>query len=362
MFKVKNKMAFLIVFTCFLLLGLPKPRLNFHLSEIKNKVNIEPKDGQYFSDEFLFLKTYYLMKKGRGYYESFNYAIIKDGRNIEKKGQILKSVWQWRWPFNFYLWKFLTKNGEGILNLFILFSAITLISSFFIAKKFLPPHLALLPPFLLFPYFLDVFEYKTSFLFTEWWGLFFFILAIVMLLYKRKILATLFFSLTVIIRELFIISVFTMFFLSLIFKKDRIIFLIAILVFLGGLILHIQHIRTLNGLNTSFDIYFQTGLHGFNKLNLLKRIAFSSRQYLLIPWKTNYFLILFGIGGLVIDAVRHKFKNLYPCLLGLFSFLPFLIINPFLGTVYNDYWGVVFMPLTIIFSPTILSVFYENRH
>jgi len=100
----------------------------------------------------------------------------------------------------------------------------------------------------------------------------------------------------------------------------------------------------------------KTRLPVFNKQVLLSTISFSTNSYLFLNFRPSLLWIIFALLGLLI-LVKHK-KNKYPVLIALFSFLPTLLIIGFIGQTPNqDYWGPIYIPLTAMFSTTILNIF-----
>ena len=86
-------------------------------------------------------------------------------------------------------------------------------------------------------------------------------------------------------------------------------------------------------------------------------LSFSSQNYFFFFLHPFRFFLLFATIGLLSLLIKNKDK-LLP-LLALFSFLPFFLFIFFFGiqTKWQDYWGIYYLPLAIIFAPTILTLF-----
>ena len=72
----------------------------------KELVKNIPAPKTYRSDEFIFLRTFYLVKDNLNYYSAFLDATKNDSRG----GYLTKDVMMWRLPTVFYFWKFILKG------------------------------------------------------------------------------------------------------------------------------------------------------------------------------------------------------------------------------------------------------------
>lgn len=326
------------------------------LTDIRNTSNIvsvEPKNKSFFTDEMEFLKKYYLMKNGVGYYQA---SLEAEKNNAAEEGvdkTWKQDFWGHRLPFIFYFWKLFTKNGAGIIDLFIIMSFLLLLSSYLITKKFVNRNLALLSPLILVPYLLNALR-STSFLFVEWWAMFFFVYGLASFYYRRFYLATLFFSLTVLTREHFIIPLSVMLIISILFNKPKkSVFSIPLLVFFIQIIIHAKIICSLININNSIGIIER--LSFINKNKVLTTLAFSTNSYLLVDIRPSLIWLscsLLGLSYLLIKA-----KNNYYTLIALATFLPLFISFFFMGnSIWEDYWGAMYVPVTAIFSPLIFRI------
>lgn len=326
---------FLIIFTLFFAL------ISFDLFLKKSLplVKSEPMPNQYRSDEFVFLRTFYLLKEGENYYAAFNKSVTQDIRG----GYLAKDVFAWRLPTVFYFWALFASTGFGIGILFIILSSLTLICVYRITGN-------ILSPVILAPYYLDAYYYQTSFLFTEWWGLFFFIFGLASLLNNHKKFAIIFLSLSILTRELFIIPVIFMTIVSFIFKKNRLIFLKIFFMFLVFYSVHYTLVQNQPVLESQRDIFSR--IHFFSIKQFQHEIAFSMRQYPLLNFRLP--LIIAASTPVILFIkflLAKKIKYLY-----LLSSISLLFLTPFSGNIYNDYWGITFMPLSLAFFPLVFSL------
>lgn len=309
-------------------------------------------ENPYNNDPGVLLSTYRSMEKGIDYYDSYQAAQL--GRFAQSI--IPGDIWGWRLPTIFYIWKFLPgESGLSIYFLYLLAASVTLFISYDLTKRFLGPFLAFLSPYLLFPY-LHFAARDQMLLETEWWAVFLFIASIYFLLKKKLFLATIFFSLTVLVRELFVLPVGLMF-LYCIFKQRKLapVFLIPSLAFL---VLFTYHIWRVNDYidATGTLLNARTVPNGF--FFLQQTFAFVSWEYLL--FKIRPFIILTTLATLgCLILIRRKY---FEGTILLLSFLPFPLAFLRFGTVpYNDYWGIVYVPMAIILSPLGLLVLKQAR-
>ncbi len=326
----------------------------FFTPEIIDKYQInrlsEPEFETYTSDEASFLKTFYLMKHNLGYYRAFKLS----RENGASGNNLQQDIFTWRMPVVFYLWKIFASGGMQIFKLYIFLSLLSLFSIYLILKKMTSPEYAILGPLLLLPYFYDTFRYKTAFLFTEWWGLLFFVIGLSAYFHKSQKLALLCFIITVSIRELFIIPVMLLLVWSFLKKGNfKIIFLAVIF---SGIIyfIHIFNIREVLGRTTDFSFFSR--FHPYHLADLQKMISFSMKEYVFWGLKTHYLFVFLGMLGLA-RAVFNKNREAIFLLVIVLGFILFL---PLISTADNDYWGIMFVPIIIVSIPLLLKPKNEN--
>lgn len=309
-------------------------------------ISKEPQIKTYHGDGMSFLKTYFLMEKGNNYYIAFK--IARD--NFASGNSFSGDTFTWRMPTVFYIWNFFTSSAEQILTLFLFLTILSFISIYLLLKKISTKLLALFGSLLLIPYFYDALVYKASYLFVEWWGLFFFIFGLTALFYKYPKIAVGVFFLAVVTRELFIIPILSLYIFCLLTKKESKIFLIPILGFIAVYVLHIINISQIVGrADTGLSVIGR--VHGYDILSLQKTVSFSMRYYIIDNFKVHYLLGLAGLISLIVNSLV-KEQTLYL----LVSVLSLIIILPFIAVSDNDYWGILIMPWLIMSVPLIFNL------
>ena len=302
-------------------------------------------DIPYNNDPGVLLATYKSVENGRDYYESYKQAQL--GRFSQSI--IPGDIWGWRLPTIFYIWKIVPGGTLSIYVLYLILAATVLYVAFLINRMFLPENLALLSPYLIFPY-LHFAARDQMLLETEWWATFLFIISIYLLNKKKLFLTTVFLSLTLMVRELFILPVGLMLVFS-IFKNKRLapVFLIPLC---GFLILFVYHIWRVSRYIDATGTLFTARLISNGVFFVQQTFAFASWEYLLYQIRPLALLAILAIVG-TLNLIRTK-KYFEGIILSL-ALLPFPISFLRFGTVpYNDYWGIVYVPLAIILSPLFL--------
>lgn len=308
----------------------------------------EPKPFSYTNDELSFLKIYYLMKDGNNFYQSF--AIARS--SFSNGGIISQDVFTWRSPAIFFIWQMTAINGDWILTEFLICIVLLLASVFLLLKKTTNSFISILGVSLMLPYIFDTFKYKTSFLFTEWWGLFFFLYGLTSILYKHQKLGFFLLLLSLLTRELFIIPIFGIFLFSLFTRNNWKFFLILLI--LAGFYYVLHSIFVTSFLHGSSPHYtFLSRFHFPHVINIQSMLSFSMRPFVFYGQKTHFLIEGLGLTGILIGTLRKRVKARCYILITIFSFLFTL---PFISVKENDYWGIVFVPLILMSIPLSLEV------
>lgn len=353
----KNWLSFFSRIICFtFVLFYAGYALNQFTKNSQALISTKPDIYSYRSDEFIFLRTYYLMREGTDYYTAFRDAVHHDARGM----QLTSEMFSWRLPTIFFLWQFFASNGYIIGLFFVLFTSTALLAVERLNAKFLPPPFSLVGPIILVPYFLDSLAYKTSFLFTEWWGWFFFIFGLTFFIYSRKKIAWLCLTLSVLTRELFIIPIVLMFLFALFQKRHRGFFLSILTVFLAAYFVHYTQIQAQNV--PAFPGSIFSRVRGIDKQILQSMSAFSMRQYPLLQFKLPIIFMAITLFALSYRLVKNVHKTAELCVsFFLLASVSFIFILPLMGSGFHDYWGIVFMPTVIALSPLFLVVIKRFR-
>ncbi len=150
------------------------------LPSMDRQVGGEPRAETYNYDPFFFLKTFYLVEHGEGYYQAYGQAIADDARFTEPVANLAG----WRTPALTGLWTLLFRSGHEIVVAFILVAAATLPLGYLTAARLSDPTTALVVPALLIPYYLAALA-SLHFLSYEIWASFFAIAALALVTLRR---------------------------------------------------------------------------------------------------------------------------------------------------------------------------------
>lgn len=317
-----------------------------NLNSSFSKIDFSEKNLKIFaSDEMLYLKTFYLVKSGVNYYKALSLAFKKDLR----KNVLGKSVFEWRLPTVYYFWSLFARNGNQIAVLFWTFAFLSIMSWFFINKKFVGVTKAFFAPLFLLLYFSDIFNYQTSIFFTEWWAWFFFSFGLFFLVCGKKFLSFIFFTLTVLTRELFIVPIVFFIIISFFEKKNRALFLTIFFIFIGTEFIHKMNIQ-----NSVWG--GDSRIHFWSKQVFQEMSAFSMRNFPFVKYKIHYFFITLSFIALFSTVLK---KGFYLKKIIFLSSWSFILIFPFIGQEFNSYWGICYMPtllssLPLFFAKNIL--------
>lgn len=306
------------------------------------------------SDTQDFLKTFYIMKQGTDYYHAFSSALV----NCGGFQQAPKDSTSWRLPTSFYLWKLFSQNGQQIRMTFYMFSLMAMLCSYLLMKKVTNYKIALLAPYLIIPYFIFTMS-GDSFMFTEWWGLFFLIFGLTAIFYEKRNLSLGLLIISVLCRELFIVPALAILIVDFL-KHRKILHLIIFLSIVAFFwTFHLKNIS-----NTIGQVNFspQSRIHNFDKTALLSALAFSTKTYKFVFLRIGTLLPAITIIGLIRFFFLAKNEDKKYAYFGLSSFFVLILLAPFIVTramyegvfQYADYWGIIFVPMAIIFSPLIL--------
>ena len=307
------------------------------------------------SDTQDFLKTFYIMKQGIDYYHAFSLALI----NCGGFQQAPKDSTGWRLPTSFYLWKLFARNGQQIRITFLTFSLMAILCSYLLMKKVTNYKIALLSPYLIIPYLLNAIS-GDSFIFMEWWGLFFLIFGMTAIYYEKRNLSLGLLILSVLCRELFIVPVLAILIIDFL-KHSKILYLIIFLSAVATFwLLHLINISNITG---QVNFSPQSRIHNFDKNSLMSTLAFSTKTYKFVFLRIGTLLPAISVIGLIRFFFLVKNTDKKFAYFALASFFVLILLAPFIVTratyngvfQYGDYWGISFVPLAIIFTPIILA-------
>ncbi len=301
----------------------------------------------YNNDPGVILKTYKLMEEDTGYYDAF--AIAQKGRFGMQI--VPQDIWGWRFPTLFEIWKILPgSSGLNIYFLYLVLACSFIYCSYLLCTRYLPEKLAIIPAYLVFPY-LHFAARDQMLLETEWWSVIVFFIAVFFAIRRRLILAILFFSLTVAIREVYILPLGLMLIYSALKKRELIpLFMIPLLSFLVTFSFHAVFV------SHYIDVWgtiFSPRIISKGYFFVQQTLAFASWEYLLFSFRPFWWFLVAALGGCWF--VYKTFDKTEAWLL-LLSFLPFPIAFLRFGTLpYNDYWGIIYMPIVLVLAPVALG-------
>ena len=306
----------------------------------------------YNNDPGLYLKTYYFMGQKLDYYESYKMAFL----NRFETQIIPKDVWSWRMPTLFVIWQLMPgKYGLSIYYLFLLFASLVLYTAYKIGKKYLGVSLAILPAYLIFPY-LHFAARDQMFLITEWWSMSLFVFGVYLLTTHKFFWATLVFSLTLMIRELYTLPIALMLIYSF-FARRKIVSVYIIPLF-AFLVLFFSHVYRLSFYIDSWGTIFSPRIVSDGLFFIQQTLAFGSWEYLLFQLRPFLFFFFASIVGCL--YILRK-TNREESILWILGYLPFILAFLRFGqTPFNDYWGIVYVRITLILAPLSLGLFKQR--
>lgn len=301
----------------------------------------------YNNDPGVIYKTYLLLESDFNYYDAYKTAQL--GRFEQ---QIIPGdIWGWRLPTIFLIWKMLPGTGGlAVYYFFLVLAALALFCAYKIGSRYLGEKLGLLSAYLVFPYF-HFAARDQMFLETEWWAVIFFIFGVFLLVRQVYFWAILLFSLTVLVREIYILPLGLMLAWSLWKKREAVgVFLIPILAFA---IFYFFHILWVSDYINAWGTLLAPRTVDGSLFLIQQTLAFASWEYLLFRLRPFLLFLVAATAG-VTFLVKHK-KLREEGVFWLLAFLPFPIAFLRFGTVpYNDYWGIIYMPLVLILSALAL--------
>lgn len=163
----------------------------------------EPLPGRYHFDADIYLRTYFMMKRGEPFYASFATACAEDGRGLGAP----RGTLNYREPFLFELWRWLPgRDGVALRNWFLAFVAVVMACGYHLARTLVGPGPALLAPIALGGYFAAA-AWSGWFLFAEFWAGGVAVMAMLALLRRRWWTGAVLIAVAVAFRELMVFLV-----------------------------------------------------------------------------------------------------------------------------------------------------------
>ena len=296
-----------------------------------------PPTGKYAFDGHIYLKTFYLVKSGMPYYKSFETALTQ-----RKNGFTVTSVFNIRPPFVVFLWSIMPPAGINLIRLFMFFSAVLFIITFFtVLKDLKDPFLAILTPAIMaYLFFYGVIA--NWFTFHEYWAWFFLAIAIWVRRKKFYVPMMISFVLCLITRELFFFAWFLFTLFAIINKEKKELFRMGIIL-LASIAYYALHFFLLIR-----SVTIHTGQSGsaFSITEWFQSKVFFTQLFLRFGSVTIYKPVLFGLFILICyfvasyRIIKNRLTFYYPLLA-----LPLVVLVYFkMGISARAYWGLVFLP------------------
>lgn len=292
-----------------------------------------------------FLKTFYLMERGYSFYEANYLSIQGDAR----QGQLPPFISGWRLPFIFMIWQLFFTNGIHIWFGFIFLNLIVFWSAFRLVSRYTWNLMAFFLLMCLVPYYFGA-AISENFLLVEWWAASFALIGLFLLSANKKKNSILFILFASLIREFYIILIILTFILSLLSKDKKIrnLSVVSLLIFILYYILHYLNAESIYTTQTYRSLYIIGQNFGEGGvLFLRKTLAYNTHYmpfaYLHIQLPTLMLIIVYILG--IPLLLQNKTFVLRLLLVFIYSITT---IFGFIGSLDNDYWGVLYLPMLFI--------------
>ena len=336
--KSKEKLLKYAVWILFVLLCINFVWISMDLNPTSvHKASEEPLEGKYNNFNSMNLKTFYLMKKGIGFYQAYSRAYSS---RAETMGQNPGDAWNWRQPALYFIWNWvLPTDGFYILYLYLLLCVFTMYFAMDIARFYVEPPLNLLAPALLAP----LFVYGVVgfwFTFPEYWGLFFLMMGLWGIHRKNKVVAMIGLTVAPLIRSFYILSWLGIVIPSLFTKdkKEMLHLLAPGILFPIDFLIHYRMIMGLEGAQVPpVSEWFRGSLmHFLHTLHF--GFALISRSEFVLPFMFILFII-----SIILLRKNYTGRIILGCAL-----LPMILFLVLGAESYRSYWGIIYLPFFLL--------------
>ena len=336
--KEKEKLKKWVVWALFALLCINFVGISMDLNPSSvQKASKEPADGKFNNYNSLNLKTFYLMKKGLGFYPAYAHAFAQ---KADTPGQYPGDTWHWRSPTIFYIWSWiLPADGFYILYLYLIACIICLYFIMDIARFYVDSPFHLLAPVMVIP----LFAYGITgfwFTFPEYWGLFAFIMGVWGIHRKNPVVSIIGLCLAPLIRSLFFISWLGLIIPAFFTKKkaDVLYLLLPGIIFPVDFLIHYRTIMSMEGVQVPpLGEWFKGSLEHF-VYTLNFSFPLVSRAEFILP-----FMFILFIFTCVILRKNYTGRIILGC-----TILPMVIFLIMGTTTFRNYWGIVYLPFFLL--------------
>ncbi|MBI2863865.1 MAG: hypothetical protein HYX94_04810 [Chloroflexi bacterium] len=319
----------------------------------------EPPDKAYTVDGALYLKTFYLMKQGEGFYDAFRIAFKQDrDTDIPGTPDHPAQYFNYRLPTLHQLWAWtLPAKGDYILSLLILLETVALLSAFLMVHKWTGGPIALLAPILLAPHY-SLFAREWAFDFSELWSALLLVIVGLLFVSGRRVYAVVVVTLVLAIRELFFFAPLAGMAASFLSGRGRhvILWLAPIAVFFGLEAYQYSQIApylTVAGERTFTDWLLEGGAS-----YAVNTVRFATSGVSTNDVIAGALLVLAIAGLFSVPTREHK------------AFFGVLLVTPLLsfffighaGGMGNAYWGFVYSSTLLILVPMSFNLVFSPLH
>ena len=321
-----------------------------------------PQPEQYNFDGRIYLRTYYLMKAGGGYYQSFRRALADDQRYTYSS---LVSPFNYREPLLFEFWKVLPgSDANALFDWFVVWSLLTMGAAYALSSALVEPGVALLAPIALVRFFYFLYWVGSWFTMAEVWAVGIAIAAFAALMRKQRILSLALLIVAVAAREFMIVFVpvwIVVWWMSGPKSRKASWWFPAVAAFgpVAVIAIHVLSVPPLSPGATG-ALGASAWLHsGFTELITALRFSWSSTltatqfpQETMLP----IFIVLIAIAAAALAKPRWRMAALVVA-----TTLPLLFLFALRGNVWEYYWGGFYTPLAAAIAPGVLGRWMPAR-
>lgn len=309
------------------------------------QLSAHPQPEKYAMDGWSFLRTYDLMKQGRGYHDAFAQGIIDDSRH---DASAIQAPFNYREPFVFELWRILPgDSGRALWGWFVLYVALVMIAAYLLAAALVRPAAALLAPILLVSYYTYFLWASSWFLLTEVWAAGFAVAAVMCLVRGWRIPSLVFLIAAVAAREFMLILVVAWLAAWWFSDRRKETVWLPLVAIAGPVLVLLAHLWALP--HTSAGLGSVTAwLHGGPE-RLVNALKFGYRD---VPAGG---LVALGVGAAALAGAAMARPRWKMAVLLSATAIPTLFLLTVSQGEWHYYWGAVYSPLAIAIAPTLLS-------
>ena len=296
-------------------------------------------DGQ------IYVRVYYLMREGHGYYDS----LLRSFQLDERYPVPPTSVLAWRQPALSYLFSLLP-SVDDIYWLYIVLAVFTILSSFLVAYRSTGRALlSTVASMLIANYLASPVLAPRWVVFHEWWGACFLIFGLAMISLKKDAFGAVFLLAAACIREQYALALMGALLASLIYRRSRPSWTIAFIIYAFQYYVHYVNLSALTP-GPHFNVGFLLSRPTPLLLPASALFAYLLLQHLpLVVAPLIGLILIIGVLGIL----GFEDRMLRITCLALVLTVP--ILSLFIGNIYDYYWGTTYVPVLLLGVPLGLS-------